>query len=326
MFAGDGQPISLGGGDLEAPRRGWQGGVMDVAVAEGALGAYPGFGDAAVEAVAASFNTVFRVEPVVGAAAALRVGPVERIHPAGTELIEARWMRALRADAGVPTPQVHDTAAGQPFVPGPRICMLFEWVPGVALGEVMDPSRAGRMGALLARIHDHAAGWPPDPAPLTADRVLYWQIEDRLDEVRSVDPIVGEAFARASAAVAELWADPPHRPHLLHGDFTPDNVMVHDDVLVPIDFQDLVVGFDIQDLAMALVSLGRFDDADDLRRRFRVGYETVRPWPGPDRPLLDTLIAARRLHQLNLALTLRRPGLDHFIARARQLLGEWMAP
>lgn len=78
-------------------------------------------------------------------------------------------------------------------------------------------------------------------------------------------------------------ADPPHRPHLLHGDFTPDNVMVGDGTPVPID---------LQDLAITLVPLRRFRDADELRHRYRAGYGTVRPWRdlGDDR--LDPLVTA----------------------------------
>jgi Ser/Thr protein kinase RdoA (MazF antagonist) len=152
-------------------------------------------------------------------------------------------------------------------------------------------------------------------------------VEDRLHGFRAADSLVGEAFDRASDAVAALWADPPHRPHLLHGDFTARNVMMRDRLLVPIDFQDLVVGFDVQDLAIALDSLGRFAGGTDLREEFRVGYESVRPWPDLDAGLLDALIAARLLHQmnLNLAVGLWETGLDRFIARVRGRLAEWMA-
>lgn len=40
--------------------------------------------------------------------------------------------------------------------------------------------------------------------------------------------------------------------------------------------------------------------------------------------MVEALRAARRLHQLNLALTLRRPGLDQFVAAALELVAAWM--
>ena len=154
-----------------------------------------------------------------------------------------------------------------------------------------------------------------------ADRVLYWGVENRLHEL---GPAILEAFDRATASIEELWAAPPSPPQLLHGDLTPHNVMVDGDRLIPIDFQDAVWGLDVQDLALSLLSLEQVDSSDDLRVTFRLGYESVRPWPDLSPELLATLCAARRLHQLNLSLTLRKPGLDVFVARMQGLIERWL--
>ena len=133
-----------------------------------------------------------------------------------------------------------------------------------------------------------------------------------------------EAIDRATASIEALWAAPPSPPQLLHGDLTLNNVMVDGDRLIPIDFQDAVWGLDVQDLALSMVSLGRADSSDDLAAAFRSGYESVRPWPDLSPELLATLCAARRLHQLNLSLTLRKPGLDVFVARMENLIERWL--
>ena len=148
-------------------------------------------------------------------------------------------------------------------------------------------------------------------------------VENRLGEVAS-SALVGEALDRAQRFLSELWAHPPRPPHLIHGDLTPDNILVDHGTLVPIDFQDLVWGLDIQDLAIVWSALAPFDEQDRLRDRFRAGYATVRPWPELDPETLAALIAARRLHQLNLALTLRKPGLADFVTRATKVIAEWM--
>ena len=75
---------------------------------------------------------------------------------------------------------------------------------------------------------------------------------------------------------------------------------------------------------MSLVSLEQFDSSGDLRAAFRLGYESVRPWPDLPPELLATLCAARRLHQLNLSLTLRKPGLDAFVDRMEGLIERWL--
>jgi len=303
-------------------------------VARDALGAY-GFAPERVRIrrAAESFNTIFRVDDGRRFSGALRVGPAVRIHAEGTEIVEARWMRQLRDTRAVSPPKVFDTPDGGPVVrraragvPGERTCMLFGWIRGRPLTQTMSLDAARRMGTLAALLHQHAAGETGAAPPvLIADRVLYWRVENRLGAIASSAPLIDEALDRAQRFLTELWADPPHPPHLLHGDLTTDNVLLDHDALIPIDFQDLVWGLEIQDLAISWSSLGHLDQPERLRNQFRAGYATIRPWPVLEPETLAALSAARRLHQLNLALTLRKPGLAEFAARATESIAEWMA-
>jgi Ser/Thr protein kinase RdoA (MazF antagonist) len=281
--------------------------------------------------VAESFNTVFRVVSD-GRAYALRVGPAERIHAEGTEMVEARWMRELRNGGTVCPPTVYDSVDGGPVVRqghaelrSERVCMLFDWLDGRPLAREMSLESARDMGRLAAQLFESTTPvHHPHAPPLIADRVLYWQVENRLPQLVTSGSLIDEALERAQQLLNEIWVARPHRPRVIHGDLTPDNVLVVDDRLVPIDFQDLVWGFDVQDVAISLTSLERFAEADTLRHQFRSGYEDVRAWPALDDATLAGLVAARRLHQLNLALTLRRPGLSQYIDRALRLIAAWM--
>jgi Ser/Thr protein kinase RdoA (MazF antagonist) len=301
-----------------------------LSVARMALSRYGLDSDTEVLKVAESFNTVFQVV-VDEHSYALRVGPSERIHAEGTEIVEARWMRDLRSGGMVCPPTVFDSVDGGPIVrqhsaglQGERVCMLFDWVDGVPLSKVMGFEAARQMGRLAAQLVESApADHHPREPPLIADRVLYWQIENRLPQLAASASLLSEALDRAQQVLEEIWGR-PQAPRLIHADLTPDNVLVVDGRLVPIDFQDLVWGFDVQDLAISWSSLGRFDDAEALREQFRSGYEQVRSWPDLDAATLAGLVVARLLHQLNLSLTLLRPGLSQFIDRVVVLIGEWM--
>jgi Ser/Thr protein kinase RdoA (MazF antagonist) len=114
-----------------------------------------------------------------------------------------------------------------------------------------------------------------------------------------------DAIDRVQAHLDALWKSPPHRPHLLHGDFGAQNVMRHRSVLTPIDFQDLQFGFDVQDAAITIADLRRQFGDDELVAKYVAAYTSVRPWPLNDRPLEQALAAARRLTFINLALDLR---------------------
>jgi Ser/Thr protein kinase RdoA (MazF antagonist) len=288
-----------------------------------------------VQFVVESFNTVFRVTSADGRRHALRVGAGRRIHPEGTEVAEVTWMAALD-DAHacrVPAVVVADDGSvvirhGCAGVPGERTCMVFDWIAGRAVADQMDGILARRLGRLSALLHEQAASHPLSAPPpvLVADRVLYWLVEDRLHELApDYGSLFVEARERAQDTVDSLWRHPPHTPHLIHGDLTPSNVIVSRGDVVPIDFQDLAWGFDVQDVAITLSALHRLAQPSTLVEAFAHGYREVRGGYDFDPAVLASLVAGRRLHQLNLSLSLGRPGLTDVIARTGHVIRQWMA-
>ena len=284
--------------------------------------------------VAESFNAIFRIDTEDGSRVALRVGASQRIHAVGSEGTEANWLEALRGKQTVRVARViaaTDGAlvveAGSPGVPETRMCVSFEWVPGTTMDERMTLDRVRTMGRLSALLHEHGAAHAPAAAPkaLVADRVLYWRNEPRLDELVSpYGTLFSEAADRAQRAIDRLWRHPPHAPHLLHGDLVPANVIVSRGVFTVIDFQDLFWGFELQDVAITIADLQRNEDPELLVEAFTEGYEEVRAWPDCDAETLAALIAARRLHQLNLGLNVRKPGLERFIDAHAELIAASM--
>ncbi|MEO8266626.1 MAG: phosphotransferase [Ilumatobacteraceae bacterium] len=280
-----------------------------------------------------SFNTLFRADLVAGPSLAVRVGEV-RIHADGVEEVEAAWLDALHADTEIRAPRLfadrhgrHVTARHQAGVPGRRYCSVMTWVPGRRVRERFDHLTSQRMGVLLANIHDHAASYRPPvvPAGIHADRVVYFADTSRLGEYESeYGSMFVEAVDRVHRHLDALWAAPPHRPHLLHGDFGPQNVMRWRSLLAPIDFQDLQFGFDVQDVGITVADLRRVYDDEALVDALVAGYESVRRWPLTDQSLARALDAARSLNVINLGLNLRRPGLAEFIDRHAQRVAGWM--
>jgi Ser/Thr protein kinase RdoA (MazF antagonist) len=288
-----------------------------------------------VRLAAESFNSIFRVI-TTSAVYALRVGAALHIHPESTASVEAAWHRRLRQH-GVRVPDVLANTDGE-FATlvrngraghGPRVCLLFEWVAGRSLRTCMTGPRAAALGRLSARLQQDAAQWSPSGAQevLRADRVLYWRLPDQLAAAGSrFGTLFTDAAARAQPVIDWLWQNPPHPPHLVHGDLTPQNVIVSPQHgLVPIDFQDTVRGFEIQDLAITVSALRRFPDADGLTDAFRAGYNELRPWPDISPALFDSLVAARALHQLNLTLNVTDiAGLDSYLANHAERARAWM--
>jgi Ser/Thr protein kinase RdoA (MazF antagonist) len=290
-----------------------------------------------VRLAAESFNSIFRVT-TASAVYALRVGAALQVHPEGTAAVEAAWHRRL-SQHGVHVPDVLANTDGE-FATlvgngrtghGPRVCLLFEWMAGRSLRTCLTERRAAALGRLSARLQQDATEWSPPGAHdvLRADRVLYWQLPDQLAAAGArfgFGTLFTGAAARAQPVVGWLWHNPPHPPHLVHGDLTPQNVIVSPwEGLVPIDFQDTVQGFEVQDLAITVSALRRFPDGDRLTDAFRAGYSEVRPWPDVPLALFDSLIAGRALHQLNLTLNITdMAGLDSYVANHAERACAWM--
>jgi len=184
-----------------------------------------------------------------------------------------------------------------------------------------------RAGALAALVHEHAAGYVTEPPAgvIVADHVLYFRGSPRLEELRpSYGSLLDDALGRAQHALDQLWRNPPHRPHLLHGDLQPGNMMVHRDDVALIDFQDLIWGFDLLDVSIATAAFERLGASGSWPATFRSGYESVRPWPAADPETASALRAARYLNELNYAITIGRPDLEAIVGRHITKLTEWM--
>ncbi len=290
-----------------------------------------------VRLAAESFHSLVRVT-TASAVYALRVGSVLQIHPESTAAVEAAWHRRLRRQ-GVCVPDVVANMDGELATlvtdaqakQKSRVCILFEWVAGRSLRTRMTERRSAALGRLSARLQQDGAAWSPPGAEdvLRADRVLYWRVPDQLAAAGSrfgFGTLFVDALARAQSVVDSLWQSPPHLPHLVHGDLTPQNVIVSPQIgLVPIDFQDTVLGFEVQDLSFTVAALRRWPNKDRLTEAFRAGYSECRPWPDVSPALFDSLIAARGLQQMNLTLNMTDiHGLESYVAGHAERVRAWM--
>ena len=277
-----------------------------------------------------SFNTVFRIDHQARTSV-VRVGSDIRIHPAGVEDIEARWLDQLNAVGLTSLRNIaavdesrwslvqHDT------VPEPRVCTHFTWVPGSELRTRLDDSSVRSAGQLLAELHEQAAAPSSGldtPVDLEARSTVYFGTTNLvLDHHSPHGSLFVEAIDRVQRIIDELWqsADTPHQ---LHGDFGPHNLLVSRRRLQPIDFQDMRIGYPIQDLGITLADLGR--NAPAMIKPFVTGYQTVRESPDLDSTTLDALSAARSLNIMNLALLAPRSGIGKALDAHAHRVVRWM--
>jgi Ser/Thr protein kinase RdoA (MazF antagonist) len=166
----------------------------------------------------------------------------------------------------------------------PLLCTLVTWIDGGPLAQDSFNARelAHGLGELIAKLHDHAAGWDPPrgftratfgPEFLKRTVVL---LKDGVEQglFRSQDlAIVDETADRIRSIIAPLPRD-RQSWGLIHADLQGNNILVHGDDVRPIDFSLCGFGHFLFDLGVALPCV-----KSDLREPLLDGYRRHRSLP-----------------------------------------------
>ncbi len=274
-------------------------------------------GGARIRQLAVDTNFVFKVVLASGECFALRVQRPGIHEPAHTEL-ELWWLEALVRD-GLPVAAPVRTLDGRLMVdvpstaevPEPHRCVLFTWLPG---SEPDEASMAywETAGELAARLHRQSAGLePPAHIPLRRwDRVFAYEepvlLRREHREVITDDrrAILQHGIDRLDEVLGGIYAGRAGE-QLLHGDLHEGNLRMLRGRLSVFDFEDLIVGWPLHDLAILLYGpYYNSGDWDSIEAATRRGYERAAPWPINDPGELRALFAARALGLVNLCLVM----------------------
>jgi Ser/Thr protein kinase RdoA (MazF antagonist) len=164
--------------------------------------------------------------------------------------------------------------------------LLFEWIAGESLDEVISARSANAMhgvGAALAELH--------------LQDVHHLRFRTRRDEVRELAstasaleylcPQLARRCGRLVQTLADRLLSMPPMAHPLHGDFSTDQVLMAGDEIVVLDFDEAVFGDPATDLGSFLAQLDsqtnvgqlNADDAESIAERFLDGYRQMLPVP-----------------------------------------------
>jgi Ser/Thr protein kinase RdoA (MazF antagonist) len=264
-----------------------------------------------------NFNGIFRVDTHDGQKYILRItlpeGGHNRDHVAG----EMAWLAALARDTTLSVPRplparngalVVDSSALD--VPESRLVGVFSWVPGTNLARHITPSNLTRLGRLMAGLHNHALTFkPPEGLSLLKYDRLFPFLDPILlfdDAYAAIIPperrqIFQQACAWVQSALDRLAASKePMR--ILHNDLHQWNVRICRGVLSPIDFEDFMWGWPVQDIATTLYYFIDREDYPALLNAFHAGYTSLSPWPERFPGEINAFIAGRALDLANFML------------------------
>jgi Phosphotransferase enzyme family len=308
-----------------------------------------GLGDARLELVQAGFMDLFRVEPESGGRLMLRMyGPPPAVvteerqktstglrHPTTLEA-QLRWQTSVVAVGGVEAPRPVPAADGRLVIPTPltwpfripapgakgsssigsryKNSVLLTWVPGSIRSAAPAPDDLAALGALAARLHNHAEAHRPSPRESLPRWDLKWVFGNRVPVWSAGPGQIGAAAVRLVSQtevivrrrLSELGRGPAVYG-VIHRDLHLRNVAFRDGAVGLIDFDMCGWGWYLYDLVVTRTNLvsSHGDRAHELWHAFLDGYRRLRALPRGHAALLDTFQAMRLIAGLNHQFRLR---------------------
>jgi Ser/Thr protein kinase RdoA (MazF antagonist) len=298
-----------GGQPLGAP------GAAEAELAAEALARYSMDPSLRLEFVRHGENTTYRVSRPEGDWAMRLARPgyqsVEAIRS------EIRWMHDLN-ETGVATPAVipgrdGDTVQLVPHRDGSvRAVIAFTWIEGRPLPEVDTLGAWKRLGAIMARIHEHGRRWRKPQGFVRPA----WDLEALVGESpRWGNPFPPGVWSAEDMRLLQAGRDAvrerlralgqdEHRYGLIHADLGFENVLVRPDrSAVAIDFDDCGPSWYLHELASALYPFEGEPGFAQREEALVAGYRSVGSLPDEDVRELPTLLMARRLATLGWTFT-----------------------
>lgn len=279
-------------------------------------------------------NTMFRVDTVQGDRYVLRIYS-EGESTLDENLAEMFWLEAILRDTSlqvcVPVLNLfgeYITVVNADGVPGDRRCALFRWVPGRELHASISPQNYEKLGQIMAQLHNHAETLHPPSflRPKRWDKVFYYPDEPVIYNQQSYShyftperiQLLDTVYRRCQDFLAGLYTG-ERRPIWIHGDLHYWNVHIYRGRLIVIDFEDIMQGFPIQDIAVTLYYGRDREDYPSLWQAFQNGYSSLRAWPVDDENQLETLWAARSLNFINYVARIDPDPSEYLDWRCQQL-------
>lgn len=221
---------------------------------------------------------------------------------------ELGWLDALRADGVVRTPRWIPALDGASVsvldVDGEqRFAVLFEHLPGVEPEERRLTSDMRTLGAITARMHNHAIGWQRpagferfrwDEQTMLGPRPRWGRWQDGIAIGPAELDILQRAEDRILARLA-AYGKAPERFNLAHADLRLANLLVDDEEIYVIDFDDCGYGWLLYDLGTAMSFMEHDAQTDTRIESWLAGYQTERALQPADLAEVWTFVMLRRL-------------------------------
>lgn len=194
----------------------------------------------------------------------------------------------------------------------PVYCSLMTWINGnIIESKSIDTQYAFKWGKLMAELHkvssnidytrySHLNEW---------NKVFYWDKEGLFDKKyekffpEARKELFHKAIDKVQTGIDKLYAS--HQPKIIiHADLHNENIHVFENMLYALDFEDVMIGYQVQDIAIALFYVNDHPDYNAIKKAFEEGYKTVFSFPEVHEGEIELFFIGRYLMFANFIIKL----------------------
>ena len=264
-------------------------------------------------------NGIFRVDTQDKQKYILRVTLPDAGHTVDEIKSEMKFLNAIQHEPSINAPiplktKTDDwmTTVEIEGVPQPRHCVVFSWVPGVDIAHRRSPLTWEKLGTLSAQLHQLGNRFttPEDFHILTYNSVFPFREDCVLFDEKNrqyfnndESNLLKYALDLVQAEIDRMYREDTAGLRVTHGDLHQWNVRIARGSLSPIDFEDLMWAYPLQDISTTLYYNRLDDNYDALLAAFKRGYESILPFPEEFPGQLEIHMLSRRIGLLNYIFT-----------------------
>ena len=234
-------------------------------------------------------------------------------------VIEGLLQKAVQAKKTIAVADLLSNKKGEPFtVIQDKSTVtyrvgLFKWLPGTDFKDQETKDLFFQLGQKVAKLHQitRDISLPSNITPKKWDQVFYFREEEILYPQSKYDPLFSkedrdflkDAINFLNQHLKRIHAS--RQSQLLHGDLNPWNIKLYQNQLAFFDFEDIIYGPPIQELAILLYYYENNEifDYSTVKTQVLKGYNSVENSIYFKEEDLILLRIARRINLMNFALT-----------------------
>ncbi|KAA8733273.1 phosphotransferase [Acinetobacter qingfengensis] len=224
---------------------------------------------------------------------------------------ELKWLDALN-DYGVAVPQAILSEQGERVQTISlsndviRYAVLFEWIEGEMPTTEVDPQAFRQLGQINAKLHNHSKAWQ---YPDNFQRIIWnhetmvspqghwgdWRHATHLN--RNDHIVIEETIQRIDHELKDFGKS-SDRYGLIHADLRLTNLLLQNDRIGVIDFDDCGMSWYMHDLAAAISFNEHYAAAPEWIENWIEGYEREAHISNEEYALIPTFVMQRRIQML----------------------------